>query len=106
MANQPELGQPVRKLDRLDKLGAEAIAVEALGFLAADEERLQRFLDLSGLLPSEIRAAATESGFLAGVLDHLAADEELLLAFANAAEKRPELIMAARHVLSPADFEG
>ena len=106
MANQPELGQPVRDLDRVDKAGAEAIAVEALGFLAADQERLRRFLELSGLLPSKIRAAAAEPGFLAGVLDHVAADERLLLALAEATAKRPELIMAARHVLSPAAFEG
>jgi hypothetical protein len=74
--------------------------------LASDEERLQRFLDLSGLDPTTIRDASGEPGFLAGVLDHLASHEELLLAFAEASERRPEAVMAARRVLSPSEFEG
>ena len=61
---------------------AEALAVQALTFLAADGERLGRFLALSGIGPAEIRAAASEPGFLAGVLEHLIADEALLTAFA------------------------
>ena len=62
---------------------AEAIAIQALGYLAEDDERLGRFLALSGLDAGEIRAAATQPGFLAGVLDHVAGDETLLVAFAE-----------------------
>jgi Protein of unknown function (DUF3572) len=61
---------------------AEALAIQALTFIAADSERLGRFLAVTGIGPAEIRAAAREPGFLIGVLDHLAADERLLAAFA------------------------
>jgi hypothetical protein len=106
MANQPSLGQAVRSSTKIDKAGAESIAAEAFGFLASDEERLQHFLDLSGLDPTTIRGAAAEPGFLAGVLDHLASHEELLLAFTQASGRTPEAVMAARQVLSPSEFEG
>ncbi len=63
------------------------LAVEALAFLAADETRLERFLAVTGLGPHNLRRAAADPGFLVSVLDYLAGDERLLVAFA--AEKRP-----------------
>jgi hypothetical protein len=61
---------------------AEALAIQALTFIAGDGERLGRFLAITGIGPAQIRAAAQESGFLIGVLDYLAGDERLLSAFA------------------------
>ena len=46
-----------------------------LAFIAADPERLGRFLAATGIGPADIRAAAREPLFLAGVLDHLANNE-------------------------------
>src|SRR4026209_2102826 len=57
---------------------AEVLAVQALGFIAEDEERLGRFLALTGMGPAEIRTAARDRHFLAGVLDYLCGDEDLL----------------------------
>src|SRR5258705_10938678 len=76
---------------------AEDLAIAALGFIAGEPERLGRFLAMTGIGPDSIRAAAREPQFLLGVLDHLAADEPLLLAFAagNASEPRQELKVAA-----------
>ena len=62
---------------------AEALAIQALAFLAEDGARLGRFLAATGIGPQEIRAAAGEPHFLAGVLDYLAGDEPLLLEFAT-----------------------
>ena len=39
---------------------AEILAINALGFLATDGERLQRFMDLSGLDVAAIRAGASK----------------------------------------------
>ena len=39
---------------------AEGLAVAALGFIAAEPERLGRFLALSGIGPDSIRTAARE----------------------------------------------
>ncbi len=80
--------------------GAETVAIAALGFLVADPERLARFLALSGLGPHNLRQAATSPGFLAAVLDHLAADEPLLIAFAAAQGIDPAAVTGARDKLS------
>jgi hypothetical protein len=78
---------------------AEGLAIAALGFIAAEPDRLGRFLALTGIGPESIRNAAREPRFLAGVLDHVAADEDLLLAFAAEREVDPEHVMLARDLL-------
>jgi hypothetical protein len=80
----------------MTKNDAETIAAEALNFLAGDESRLVRFLDLSGLDPGSIRAAARSSDFLAGVLDYVCGDEVLLTGFASHLGIRPDLVEQAR----------
>jgi len=50
--------------------------------------------------PGDIRIAAREPLFLAGVLDHITADEKLLLAFAAEAQSDPRIIERAQHALS------
>jgi hypothetical protein len=84
---------------------AESLAIQALNFLATEPARLSRFLALSGLEAQSIRAAAAESGFLAGVLAHLGEDERLLLAFAAEAGVTPVEVDQARRVLAGGDFE-
>jgi hypothetical protein len=84
---------------------AEAIAVDALSFLAADAARLRRFLDLSGLSPASIRAAAREAGFLLGVLDYIDADERLLKMFAEATGINPSIVAKARVALGGRTWE-
>jgi len=79
---------------------AEALAIFALGWLADDGERLERFLGLSGLDPTDMRGAAAAPGFCAGVLDYVCSDEPTLLAFADHAQMRPEAVAAAQQLLS------
>jgi hypothetical protein len=79
---------------------AETVAIQALNFLADDPERLARFLALSGIGPQAIRDAAREPEFLAGVLDHIAGDERLLVAFADDCKLAPKDIMAAQEILA------
>ncbi|MBI4183455.1 MAG: DUF3572 family protein [Proteobacteria bacterium] len=75
---------------------AEAIALGALAFLAADGHRLGRFLAWTGMPPADLKARAAEPAFLGGVLDYLLAHEALLLAFASEAGLAPEEPRAAR----------
>jgi hypothetical protein len=84
---------------------AEALAVQALNFLATEPERLSRFLALSGLAPDSIRQAAAEPGFLAGVLAHLGEDESLLVAFAAEAGVTPADVDRARRTLAGGEWE-
>lgn len=83
----------------IDREAAEGLAVDALVFLAADEDRLDRFLALTGLAPGDLRALSTSPGFLAGVLDHLMGDERLLMAFAEEHRLDPATIARASAVL-------
>lgn len=78
---------------------AEIIALKALGFLAEEPDRLQRFMELSGLNPEVIRRDAGEPAFLAGVLDHLLADQTLLLMFTEAAGLTPAEVERGRNRL-------
>ncbi|MFL6796921.1 MAG: DUF3572 domain-containing protein [Xanthobacteraceae bacterium] len=78
---------------------AETIAIAALHFIAADAPRLESFLDCTGLTTQSIREAADTPHFLLGVLDHLAGDERLLLAFAAESELDPGAVIRARAAL-------
>ena len=86
--------------DSADREAAESLAIQALTYLAGEPERLGRFLALSGLGPEQVRLAATEPGFLAGVLEYLGSDESLLLAFAEHARVDPGEIARAQAALS------
>ena len=89
----------------LTQEAAERLAIQALTFIAQDAERLGRFLSMTGIGPAEIRAAAREPGFLAGVLDYLASDERLLSAFAAEAGCDPAGVGKACKVLGGATWE-
>jgi hypothetical protein len=78
---------------------ATATAIAGLAFLAADEERLQRFLTLTGLDPGSIRQAAEEPGFLAGVIRHIMEDDRIAAAFAAEEGLSPEELTAAAAAL-------
>ena len=83
----------------MDAKAVELLAIEALTFLAQNSERLERFLALSGIQPVEIRSQASEPGFLGAILDHVLADERLLLDFAAAAQRDPAAVNEARREL-------
>ncbi|MBL8571611.1 MAG: DUF3572 domain-containing protein [Phreatobacter sp.] len=84
---------------------AESLAANALAFLAAEPERLERFLSLAGIDPGGIRAAAASPGFLVAVMEHLMSDEPLLLAFAANEGIRPERVVKAAHALGIVPWE-
>lgn len=89
------------KVTSHSNLDAEILAITALSFLAEDQERMVRFLNLTGIDPAEIRSLATSPAFFVAILDHLLSDEGLLLAFATNQQIRPETVVQARHSLAP-----
>ena len=78
---------------------AEALAVQALVWMAGDADLVGRFLAMTGAGPGDLRDRAAEPEFLGFVLDFLLADEAALVAFAAAENIRPELPMRARAAL-------
>jgi hypothetical protein len=95
----------ITKSARNVRESAESLAVQALAYIASDAQRLVPFLQVSGIDASAIRAAAASPGFLAGVLDYVAADERLLLGFARDADLGPGAVMQARAVLGGKPWE-
>jgi uncharacterized protein DUF3572 len=91
--------------DSMRREAAESLAVQALGFLAGEPERLARFLALTGIGPDRIRAAAATPGFLAGVLDHVASEDALVTAFAAEAGIKPDEVEKARRTLGSGQWE-
>ena len=82
-----------------DRTSAREIGYQALAFLTEDQDRLVRFLRLTGLEPAELAAAAEDAGLLANVLDHLLQDEAMLLMFTANAGIDPTWIAPAAELL-------
>jgi len=84
---------------------AEALAIQALTFIAADGERLGHFLAVTGIGPAEIRGAAREPQFLAGVVEFLVSDNRLAAQFATEAGYSPADLAKAHAVLGGEPWE-
>ena len=82
---------------------AEALAMQALVFMTEDETRLARFFNDSGMTPAALSAAADQPETLVAVLDHLLADESLLLMFAANTSHQPSDIGLTRAILAGDD---
>ena len=89
----------LKKMQSAGVDSAQSLAVSALTFIAADSDRLSRFLSLTGLGPDNLRTAAADPAFLGSVLDYLVADEALLVEFAADAGLKPEAVARAYAVL-------
>lgn len=74
---------------------AEDTAIAVLVWLAGEPELMGRFLTLTGLEANNLREAAREPGFLAGVLSFLMNHEPTLMDFCAATGTRPEEVSRA-----------
>lgn len=90
---------------KLRQEDAETFAISALAHIAADDERLQRFLAVTGIDPANLRSEAGKPGFVAGVLDYLCSDEALLVGFAAEQGVSPESVVAAQAFFAPPPSE-
>jgi hypothetical protein len=95
----------MKKPPMLAAEAAEALAIQVLTFIAADGERLGRFLAASGIGQAEIRAAAREPGFMLGVVEFLAGEEAMLTAFAAEYDFEPADVGRAVRVLGGGHWE-
>ncbi|MBA8880218.1 DUF3572 domain-containing protein [Phyllobacterium myrsinacearum] len=74
---------------------AQDLAINSLVFLAQDNELLPRFLALTGITADQIREAAQEPGFLAGVLQFYLAHEPTLMRYCEATQTAPAQVQEA-----------
>lgn len=80
------------------------LAIQALGWIAADDELSGAFLGASGATADELRTRAADPEFLGFVLDFLLADEQALLGFCEATDTPPEAPLRARAALPGGDL--
>jgi hypothetical protein len=90
---------------RLDAGRAEALAAEALAYLAEDPGRLIRFMRETGIGPDELRASAGSLETAIAVLDYLLSDESLLLVFTSEKGLNPETVAPALQLLQGKGFD-
>jgi hypothetical protein len=70
---------------------AETVALQALGWLAGDGDRLSRFMAATGVSAADLRERAGDPGLLVGVLRFILTDDATVLAFASETGLRPTL---------------
>jgi hypothetical protein len=78
---------------------AEILGLQALAWLAGEDEALERLLAASGMDQAGLKAAAERPETLGAVLEFLLANEPLLLAFCGESGTDPKDVHSARHVL-------
>lgn len=77
----------------------ETLALQALAWLAGEPDELERFMALSGVDMTALRARAGDPDMLGAVLDYLLGHEPTLLAFCQASGSDPAAPARARAAL-------
>lgn len=76
---------------------SEIVALRAMAYIAADENLMKRFINLTGLGDAEeLRVRLTDRAFLGSILDFVLGDERTTVAFAQTMDLAPEVPMIAR----------
>jgi hypothetical protein len=83
----------------LNRDSAATLALQALAYIMDDDKLRDRFLDLSGVTPDDLRHGLGSESVLAAILAFLASHEPDLLACAAALGQAPEQLMNAAHLL-------
>jgi hypothetical protein len=78
---------------------AETLALQALGWLAANDDLMPAFLDATGASESDLKGQAADPAFLGAVLDFIMMDDTWVVAFCDTVSVPYERLMMARAVL-------
>ena len=78
---------------------AETVALQALGWLAGQEELFPVFLGATGATAEQVAAAAGQPAFLGAVLDFLLQDDAWIVGFCDGAGLGYTVPMQARAAL-------
>jgi hypothetical protein len=83
----------------LSQEAAETVALQALTWLAGNEDLLPVFLGSTGASEADLRTRMSSPDFLLSVLDFLMMDDAWVIAFCDASSIPYERPMQARHAL-------
>ena len=78
---------------------AENIALDALGFIVADEAIFSALRAQTGMGPEDLRQGAGDPQVLGALLDFILDNDQRTMAFCEACQLEPELPMRARIAL-------
>ncbi|WP_321831752.1 DUF3572 domain-containing protein [Thalassovita sp.] len=78
---------------------AETLALQALGWLAGNEELLPVFMGATGVSQDDLRSQAGAPEFLASVLDFLLMDDAWVMACSEALNRPYDALIQARAAL-------
>jgi len=78
---------------------AETVAIQALGWMAGNDEVLGLFMGASGASVDDLRAGAGDPAFLGALLDFLMQEDAWVVAFCDAAGLPYDAPMRARAAL-------
>jgi len=79
---------------------ASTLALQALGWVLADDRRAQRLLDLTGLTPDSLRGSLGELATHRAVLEYLCSYEPDLIAAADTLGVDPARLVSAHEELA------
>jgi len=82
---------------------AETLALQALAHIIGEPDLCGKFLDLTGIGPSDLPARVSDGIFLAAVLEFLLGDEPRLLEFCSAMQIDPKQPALAHRLLQGGD---
>jgi len=83
---------------------AQTIALQALGWIAANDDLFPAFLTATGASLTELRTRAADPQFLAAVLDFLLQEDAWVLDFCGQNGLPPASLQAARAALPGGDL--
>jgi|TARA_B110000967_G_C18361867_1_gene306308 hypothetical protein len=78
---------------------AETVGLQALGWLAGNEDLLPVFLGATGASEADVRSGASDPAFLGGLLDFLMMDDAWVMSFCDSISIPYDRLMQARHSL-------
>ena len=82
---------------------AETIALQALGWLASDDDLCGTFLAASGASPDDMRQRATEPAFLASILGFLTMNDDWIISFCDSVSLSYDQPLRALYALPGAE---
>lgn len=82
---------------------AETVAIQALGWLAANDELWPVFLGSTGAAAEDAAQRATDPAFLASVLEFITMDDNWVIAFCDQIGQPYETPLHARYALPGAE---
>jgi hypothetical protein len=83
----------------MNKDAAEALAIQALGWIAGSDDLMGTFMGATGASVDDVRAQASDPAFLGSVLDFLLMDDAWVTGFCDASGFDYQRPMIARQLL-------